>query len=105
MSVSGTFPRSSVTVAGLAASTTAALKPASGPANRRTQWKRISTVMAPSTACGSMIAQTWKPNRRTDSACSQRAPGSLSIVTVPAGSKPAKTKSCQLCDMDRTEAA
>ena len=43
----------------------------------------------------------WKPNTRSDSACSQKAPGSLSTDTVPQGSKEPKKKSCQLCDMLR----
>jgi hypothetical protein len=51
------------------------------------------------------MAHSWKPNRRTDSACTHNAPGSLSTVTVPAGSNAAKTKLCQLCDMERTPAA
>ena len=58
----------------------------------------------PSTAWGSTTDQTWKPNTRTDSACTQNAPGSLSTVTVPQGSKAPKKKLCQLCDMLRTAA-
>ena len=61
-------------------------------------------MRVPSTAWGSTMAQTWKPNRRTDSACTQNAPGSLSIVTVPQGSKAPKKKLCQLWDMLRTAA-
>ena len=55
-------------------------------------------------ACGSTIAQMWKPKSRTDKACSQKAPGSLSTETVPHGSKAPKKKSCQFCDMLRTAA-
>ena len=105
MRLSGTFPRSSVMVAGLAASTAAATMPANGPARRRTAWKSTRTVSAPSTAWGSMIDQTWNPNRRTERAWAHRAPGSLSTVMVPAGSKAPKTMSCQLCAMLRTAAA
>lgn len=35
------------------------------------------------------------PNARTESACSQTAPGSLSSESVPAGSNAAKKKLCQ----------
>jgi len=38
-------------------------------------------------ACGATITQVWKPKARTASAWTQKAPGSLSTVTVPAGSK------------------
>jgi len=47
----------------------------------------------------------WKPNTRTESAWTQNAPGSLSTDTEPQGSKEAKKKLCQLCDMLRTAAA
>ncbi len=50
------------------------------------------------------MAHTWKPKTRTDSACTQNAPGSLSIVTVPQGSKAPKKKLRQLWDMLRTAA-
>jgi hypothetical protein len=61
-------------------------------------------VSAPSTTCGKTSAQMWKPKIRRDSACTHSAPGSLSTVTVPAGSNAPKTKSCQLCDMLRAAA-
>ena len=50
------------------------------------------------------MAQMWNPKRRTESAWSQNAPGSLSTETVPQGSKAPKKKSCQLPDMLRTAA-
>ena len=54
--------------------------------------------------CGRTSAQMWKPNTRSDSACIHSAPGSLSTVTVPAGSNAPKMKSCQLADMLRAAA-
>ena len=42
---------------------------------------------------------------RTESACSQKEPGSLSTEMVPQGSKEAKKKSCQFSDMLRTAPA
>ncbi len=53
---------------------------------------------------GSTSAQIWKPNSRSDSACTHSAPGSLSTVIVPAGSNAPKMKSCQLSDMLRADA-
>ena len=55
--------------------------------------------------CGRTIAQVCMPNARTESAWSHNAPGSLSTVMVPAGSKAPKMKSCQLMDMLRSAAA
>ena len=55
--------------------------------------------------CGRTIAQMWNPKKRTKRAWTQKAPGSLSRVMVPAGSKAPKKKSCQLIDMLRTEAS
>ena len=105
ISESEMLPRSSATVAGLSVSTTAAISPAAGPASRDTAWYSTSTVAAPSTACGATRTQGCTPNARTARAWSQNAPGSLSRLTVPAGSKPPKIKSCQLIDMLRTAAA
>jgi hypothetical protein len=99
------FPRFSATVAGLTANTIAAIRPAAGPASRRTARYRTSTVRTPSTACGATIAQVCSPKARTARAWIQNAPGSLSSVIVPAGSKAPKMKSCQLIDMLRTAAA
>ena len=62
-------------------------------------------MSTPSTAWGATITQGWKPKARTASACTQNAPGSLSRVMVPAGSKLPKMKLCQLIDMLRTAAA
>ncbi len=55
--------------------------------------------------CGRTIAQVCMPNARTERAWSHNAPGSLSTVIVPAGSKAPKMKSCQLMDMLRSAAA
>ena len=103
--VSEMFPRLRATVAGLTARTIAAIRPAAGPASRRTAWYSTSTVRTPSMACGATIAQVCTPKARTDRAWIQNAPGSLSRVMVPAGSKAPKMKSCQLMDMLRTAAA
>ena len=51
------------------------------------------------------MANVLTPKARTKRVCIQNAPGSLSSVTVPAGSKAAKKKLCQLIDMLRTAAA
>ena len=104
-SVSATLPRSSVTVAGAVANTAAATMPATAPAQRRTALKSTRTLRAPSITCGSATAHVWAPKARTDSACTQKAPGSLSSEIVPAGSKAAKKKSCQLDDILRSAAA
>ena len=98
------LPRLSRIVAGVAASATAAVIPATGPATRRTARYRTSTVSDPSTTCGRTMAQMWNPNRRKERAWIQKAPGNLSIETVPQGSKAPKKKSCQLCDMLRAAA-
>ena len=45
-----------------------------------------------------------KAETRRDRACTHSAPGSLSTVTVPAGSNAPKMKSCQLSDMLRAAA-
>ena len=103
--MSGTFPRFSSTVAGLSTSTAAATIPASGPDSRRTTLYSTSTLAIPSSTWGATIAHACSPNTRTDSACTQNAPGSLSTLIVPAGSNDANTKSCQLIDMLRTAAA
>jgi hypothetical protein len=87
MTESEIFPRFSATVAGLTATMHAAIRPAAGPASRCTARYSTSTVRTPSAACGATITQVWKPKARTASACSQKAPGSLSRVMVPAGSK------------------
>ncbi len=47
----------------------------------------------------------WKPNSRTDSACTHRAAGGLSTVIRPLGSIEANRKLCQLVLIERTAAA
>jgi hypothetical protein len=94
--VSDTLPRSSSTTAGEAgASTAAATSPAAGEDSRRTARYSTSTVSTPSTICGSTIAHVCTPNIRTDSACSQNAPGSSSSVIVCAGSNAPNANACQ----------
>jgi hypothetical protein len=102
--VSEMLPRLRATVAGESTSTAAAAMPARAPDSRRTAWYRMRTLAIPSTIWGATMAHAWSPNTRTDRACTQNAPGSLSTVTVPAGSNAAKKKLCQLIDM-RTAAA
>jgi hypothetical protein len=102
ISESEMLPRSSETVAGLTTSTAAAISPAAGPA---TAWYSTSTVSTSSMACGATRTQGCTPKARTASAWIQNAPGSLSRLTVAAGSKLPKTKLCQLIDMLRTAAA
>ena len=55
--------------------------------------------------CGRTSAQVCGPNTPTEMACSQNAPGSLSVVTVPAGSNAPKKKLDRLVVMLRTAAA
>jgi hypothetical protein len=86
ISESEMLPRFSATAAGLATTTNAAISPAGDPASRDTARYSTTTVSAPSMACGATITHGWKPNARTARACTQNAPGSLSSVTVPAGS-------------------
>ena len=80
------LPRSSRITIGLLIMTTAASRPAPAPATRRTARYRTSTVSTPSTTCGSTSAQMWNPKRRSERACTQRAPGNLSTDTVAHGS-------------------
>lgn len=54
---------------------------------------------------GSTSAQACTPNSRTETAYTQKAPGNLSVLTVPAGSNAAKMKLCKFIDMLRTAAA
>ena len=68
MSESEILPRFSATVAGLTATTAAAIRPAAGPASRRTARYSTRTVRTPSTACGATITQVWTPKARTASA-------------------------------------
>ena len=105
MSVSGTLPRFSAVVAGDRARTPAAISPAAGPASRRTTRYSTSTASVPSMICGSTTAQLCAPKTPTLIACSQNAPGSLSVVMVPAGSKAPKKKLDRLIDMLRAAAA
>ncbi len=50
------------------------------------------------------MAQMWKPKMRNEIAWTQKAPGNLSTVTVPQGSKAPKKKLCQFCAMLRAAA-
>ena len=47
-------------------------------------------------ACGTSRLREWKPNRRTDSACTQSASGGLSTVITPAASNDPYRNACQL---------
>jgi hypothetical protein len=105
ISVSGTFPRPSAIVAGQSTNAPAARIPASGPDSRRTTSYTTTTLAIPSITCGATSAHACTPNRRTDSAWTQNAPGSLSRLIVAAGSNAAEKKLCQLIDMLRTAAA
>ena len=87
--VSEMFPRSSIRVAGETVSTTAERIPATGPASRSTTRKITRTVSVPSTIWGRIIAHSWNPKTRSERDWIQNAPGSLSMLTVPAGSKAA----------------
>ena len=105
MRVSEMFPRLRATVAGDTAMTKAATSPAIGPHSLRTMRYRTRIEHAPSSTWGRTMAQALTPKARTERAWIQNAPGSLSSDTVPAGSKAAKKKLCQLIDMLRTAAA
>lgn len=102
--VSGMLCRVRTTVIGVSASATAASSSAVSPAHARTTRCSTTTAAAPSIACGSATAHTCNPNTRTDSACGQNAPGTLSNVIDPAGSNAPNTNACQLSDMLRTAA-
>ena len=56
-SESDTLPRLSSTVMGVTASTAAAIRPAAGPASRRTARYSTKMVSTPSTTCGKTSAQ------------------------------------------------
>ncbi|MCU1649863.1 MAG: hypothetical protein JWQ60_1012 [Pseudonocardia sp.] len=62
-------------------------------------------VNAPARTCGKIKAQVWTPKTRAEIACTHSAPGSLSTLNVPAGSKAPNTKLCQLVAMLCTAAA
>ena len=102
---SATLPRPTATAAGLRASTNAATSPAAGPARTRTATARTTTATVISTTCGAIITHGAGPSARTASACTQNEPGSLSIVTVAAGSNAPKRKACRSEAMARTAAA
>ncbi len=58
----------------------------------------------PISAWGTRMLSGWKPNTRTDAACTQRAIGGLSTVITPLGSNDPKRKLCQLELIERTAA-
>ncbi len=99
------LPRLRATVAGARVRTAAARRPAAAPASRRTTRNSTITDTVPSITWGRTMDQVCSPNTRTERAWTQNAPGSLSRVTVPAGSNAAKKKLCQSIDMLRTAAA
>ena len=100
------LPRFSATVAGLTATTAAAIRPAAGPGQPpHRPVEHQHGARCPRAPAAATMAQVWKPNARTASAWIHSAPGSLSTVTVPAGSNAPKKKLCQLIDMLRTAAA
>lgn len=63
-----------------------------------------ATVAMPISACGIRIASGWKPNTRTDSACTQSAIGGLSTVITPAASNVPNRNAFQLSLIERTAA-
>ena len=79
--------------------------PAAGPASARTARARTTTAAVISTTCGATMTHGAGPRARTSSACTQNAPGSLSMLTVAAGSNAPKKKACQFEAIARTEAA
>ena len=105
ISGSATLPRPTAIAEGLSARTTAATVPAAGPARARTARARTTTAAVISTTCGATMTHDAGPRTRTSRACTQNAPGSLSIVTVAAGSKAPKRNACQFEAIARTEAA
>ncbi len=103
--MSGTLPRSRATTAGERAKIAAASTAAGRPTSRVITRNITSTAAIPSITCGATTAHGCGPNMRTDSAWGHRAPGSLSMVIVAAGSNAAKKKLCQLTAMLRSAAA
>ena len=80
---SGLLWREIATVIGVSASARPPAKPAARPNGRRTRSYTSATAPMPISACGTSIASEWKPNTRTDSACTHRASGGLSTVCTP----------------------
>jgi hypothetical protein len=94
----------SAAVIGVNASTSAAITPATGPAQVRTARYSTRTAMTPPITCGSTRAQLWKPKTRTNSACTWNASGILSIEIDAAGSNPPYRNAFQLLAMLYTAA-
>jgi hypothetical protein len=61
-------------------------------------------VAIPTSACGTRIASGWKPNTRTESACTHSAIGGLSTVITPEPSKVLNRNAFQLSLIERTAA-
>ncbi len=89
---------------GVKVSVSAAISAANGPAQSRTIRWSSHTVSTPSMTCGSAAAHVCGPKSQTLAASGQKAPGSLSRVIEPLGSRPPKKKARQLVAIDRIAA-
>src|SRR5436309_1363134 len=79
------------TATGVSAATSAAIRPATGPAARFTMTKSSPTVATPSRASGSSRLQELTPKMRPDSSISQSDAGGLStVMKFPASNDPKK---------------
>src|SRR3954453_12685674 len=90
-SVSAICALASAAAIGVNAITSAASNPAAGPAQRWTTLYSTNIVSTAAATDGSATDQSWKPNALTDNAWSQQAPGILSMLIDPCGSKPPNT--------------
>ena len=98
------FSRSRATVAGLTARTSAAIRPAAAgqPPHRPVEHQHGEDALDDLRKDDRPGVQAERPHRKR---LHHNAPGSLSTVMVPAGSKAPKMKLCQLMDMLRSAAA
>ncbi|AIA01742.1 hypothetical protein DC74_1224 [Streptomyces noursei] len=86
---SSTEVRNSPTATGVSRNAPPAISAAWSPAQRRTTRYSTSRLATPSSTCGRVNAQGWKPKILAESACGQRNPGNLSrVIELPGSNEP-----------------
>ena len=95
-SASGLLNRNISTATGVSAATRAAIRPATGPATRRTVANSTPAVATPSSAWGSSRLQELTPKIRPERSISHSEAGGLSTVMKLPASKEPKKKAFQL---------
>ena len=87
---SGLLNRNISAATGVSASTSPASNPAAAPNRRTTTARSNATEATPSSACGTSIAQVFRPNTRTDNDINHSDIGGLSTVIELAASEDPK---------------